>query len=309
MIELVDVTKRFPLRPTFGRTPEGVTALRDVSLRVPRGAVWAFVGPNGAGKSTLFGVLLGFLRPTVGVVRIDGAAPRDWLRRNGASYLPDRFLLPGSWPVRTALVGYARMDGQGAGAATAADAALERFGLTAHADRTVATLSRGLLQRLALAQALLVRRDLIVLDEPTQGLDPLWRVRFRDLVDELRAGGVTVLLASHDIAEVERMADRVAVLREGVVVDVLDATPPPGEQSWVLRLHSPSAALATAFPDAAPLPGEELAWLVRTTDPVELSRRLAALLAAGAVLAGIAPASESLEERVRGSLEKPGDAS
>lgn len=309
MIELVDVTKRFPLRPAFGRSPEAVIALREVSLHVPPGVVWAFVGPNGAGKSTLFGVLLGFLRLTAGQVRIDGIGPRDWLRRHGASFLPDRFALPGSWPVRLTLLGHARMDGLGPDADAAADAALERFDLSAHADRAVGTLSRGLLQRLALAQALLVPRDLIVLDEPTQGLDPLWRVRFRDLVRELRDTGATVLLASHDIAEVERMADRVAVLRAGEIVDLLDATPAPGEQSWVLRLHSPSADLAAAFPDAAPLPGEELAWLVRAADAVELSRRLAALLAAGAVLAGVAPASESLEQRVRASLEKPGNAS
>ena len=309
MIEFVDVTKRFALRPAFGRAPEGVTALRELSLRIPRGAVWAFVGPNGAGKSTLFGVLLGFLRPTMGAVRIDGVPPRDWLRRNGASFLPDRLALPGSWPVRTTLLGYARMDGLDSRAAVAADAALERFDLTAHADRAVGTLSRGLLQRVALAQALLVARDLIVLDEPTQGLDPLWRVRFRDLVGELRAGGATVLLASHDIAEVERMADRVAVLREGELVDVLDATTSPGEQSWVLRLQSPSADLAAAFPDPVPLPDEDLAWLVRAADPVELSRRLAALLAAGAVLDGVAPAGESLEKRVRASLEEPGEAS
>ncbi len=303
MIELIEITKRFPLRPAFGRAPETVTALRDLSLEIPRGATWAFVGPNGAGKSTLFGVALGFLRPNEGIAKIEELPPRDWLKRNGAAYLPDRFRLPSTWPVRATLMGFARMERIGDPDA-AVDRVLDRLGLAEQADRSVATLSRGMLQRLAIAQALLAPRELVVLDEPTQGLDPLWRIRFRELVRELHDRGATVLLASHDMNEVARMADKVVVLREGRVVELLDPAPAGSAQAWVLRLAAPCDDLMSAFPDATRVPGEDgHVWLVHAPDHAELSRRIAALLAGGAILAGLTPAGASLEHRVREALD------
>ncbi|HEX7049378.1 MAG TPA: ABC transporter ATP-binding protein [Longimicrobiales bacterium] len=298
MIEFEGVTKTYG--PARSRP-----ALADVTVAVPRGSVWAVVGPNGAGKTTLFGLLLGFLHPTAGRVRIDGRAPRRYLRARGAAYLPERFRLPDGWTVAAALRALARLEGMGAAAARArADALLERFALGAHAGKPVQALSRGLLQRVGVAQALLAPRELVVLDEPTEGLDPLWRIRFRAVVDELRAEGRTVLLASHDLAEVERTADRVVLLEAGRVRDVLDVSrAPDAAQRYRLALAAPTPAVVEAFPGAAVEPGEDdVVYTVTVADAAELSDRLAALLAAGGIVSAVAPAAEPLEARVRRAL-------
>ncbi|MBI4409070.1 MAG: ABC transporter ATP-binding protein [Gemmatimonadetes bacterium] len=311
MIEIHGLTKRFTAPPRPGRTARVVEALRDVSLMIPAGAVWAVVGPNAAGKSTLFALLLGFLRPSAGEVRIEGMAPRDYVRARGAGYLPERFQVAGEWRVRATLRALAALDGwPRAEAHRRADAVLERFALGEHAERPVRDLSRGLVQRLGLAQALLAPRELIVLDEPTEGLDPLWRIRFRALVEELRREGRTVLMASHDLGEVERLAGEAVLLDAGRVRRVLrleDAAAGP-TQRYRLELAEPSAALLEAFPGAEPAADRGApAYLVQVSDAGELSRRLAALLAAGAVLVAVHPVHEPLEERVRRALAEGGD--
>jgi ABC-2 type transport system ATP-binding protein len=281
MIAVDELVKRFPA----GRG-SAIVALDGLSVRAGPG-VTGIVGPNGAGKSTLLAVLLGFLRPSEGTVRIAGVAPRAYLRRHGAAFVPERFRLPASWRVRAALGGLARLDGlAGAAAASAADDALSRFGLDGHADRAVGELSRGLLQRVGLAQAFLARRELVVLDEPAEGLDPLWRIRLRTLVAELGRDGRTVLLASHDLAEMERTADRVLVLDGGRLLRTLDVQPRAGPL-LEYRLVTAGAAVdpASYFENAVPEP--PAAWRIAVRDTGELSRRLEAYLAAGGEVASL----------------------
>lgn len=290
----------------FGTRSRAVPALQDVTLELGPG-VWATVGPNGAGKTTLLGSILGLLRPTSGSVRIQGESPRRWVRRRGAAYLPERFRLPPEWPVRGALRSLARLDGADAGEARRrADAVLERLGLTPYADRTAGTLSRGLAQRLGLAQALLADRELVVLDEPADGLDPLWRIRLREIIADLDDGGRTVLLASHDLGEVERVADRVVLLDGGRVRDVLDARDPTtGPLRFRIEVVGPTGPALAAFPDADPAAGEDAgsAVVVTVVDERELSHRLAALLQAGGIVRSVTPAGRPLEDRVRRRLE------
>jgi ABC-2 type transport system ATP-binding protein len=296
MIAVEKLGKRF----SAGRGP-AVVALDDLSLRAGPG-VTGIVGPNGAGKSTLLALLLGFLRPGEGTVRIAGAPPRTYLRRHGAAFLPERFQLPASWGVRAALRGLARLDGlAGSSAASAADDALARFGLEAHADRAVGELSRGLLQRVGLAQAFLARRELVVLDEPAEGLDPLWRIRLRTLVLELGREGRTVLLASHDIAEMERTADRVLVLDGGRLLRVLDVQPQARPLLEYRLLATGAAADPTPFFDD-PVPEPPAGWRVAVRDTGELSRRLEAFLAAGGEIVSLEPLRDDLERRVARTL-------
>ena len=310
VIEFREVSKRFgaPARP--GRAV--VEALAGITLEIPAGGVWGVVGPNGAGKSTLFALLLGFIHATTGSVRVRGLEPRRYARRHGAAYLPERFRLPGEWRVRTALRALARLEGIARGAAARrADELIERLGLGSHADREVRTLSRGLNQRLGLAQALLAERELVVLDEPTEGLDPLWRVRFRAIVAELRDAGRTVLVASHDLAEVERLASRVVLLERGRVRSVLDTAATDaagGPAPYRLELAAPVPELAEVFPDAEAIEGDVgSAYRVAAADAAELSRRLAALLEAGAVVVSVQPLHEPLEARVRRELGAEAD--
>jgi len=285
-------------------------------MDLPAGGVLGVVGPNGAGKTTLFSLLLGFLRPSAGTVEVDGLPPRRYARERGFAYLPERFDLPHGWPVRRALLALARLDGHGkAGAVAAADAALERFALDDVADRRLGELSRGMLQRVGLAQASLSRGRVVVLDEPTQGLDPLWRIRLRGWIAELRSDGRTVLLASHELDEVERLADRVLLLRDGAVRELVEAPRSEAGRVYRLEVRADESLLRAAFPDAAPIGGggggdgggddDGGAWRVTASDDADLSRRLAALIDGGGVVGAVVPAEQRLEERVRRSLEEP----
>ena len=290
MIELQAVSKR------YGRKGANPDALRAVTATVPAGAVWAIVGPNGAGKSTLLSLVLGFIRPTSGEVRIQGEAPRDYLRARGAAYLPERFRVPDVWTVGAALRLFGRLDGDGA----AVSNAIERLGLEPFLERRAVELSRGTLQRLGLAQALLARRELVVLDEPTEGLDPIWRIRLRDLLRELRDDGATVILASHDLTEVERVADRALVLERGAVRTILDTKPAEDVVVYRVRLHEPCGDVRTAFPNAEA--ESATTFRVSAVSAAELSERLGALIALGAIVTGVEPVREPLEQRVRDTL-------
>ena len=304
MIEIRDLTKRFG--PGGRRARQEDLALRGVTLSVPAGTTWAVAGPNGAGKSTLFALILGFLRPTDGEVEVGGLAPRRYARRHGAGFLPERFDVPADWPVRASLLGFARLDGLGRGAAARADAMIERLGLADATDRRFGALSHGTRQRLGLAQALLARRSLIVLDEPTEGLDPLWRVRLRGMLADAQREGATILIATHDLAEAERLASRVVVLDAGRVRDILDARAAALDRDYVIRLAADAPAMRDAFPDAVVRPDASGAsFLVSVDGPAELSARLAAAIAGGAIIVAVEPVIEPLEERVRRTLDHP----
>jgi ABC-2 type transport system ATP-binding protein len=294
MIQLAGVTKRYGRR---GTRP----ALADVSLQVPQGSVWAVVGPNGAGKSTLLGLVLGFLRPTRGVVRLDGAAPRDYLRDVGAGYLPEQFSMPGTWRVGPALRMFARLGGDPGGA----DRVMAQFGLEPHAGKAVQELSRGLLQRVGLAQAVLHGGPLLVLDEPTEGLDPVWRIRLRDVLAGLRGNGRTILMASHDLGEVERVADRAVLVENGAIREIIDTRPAAAPATWRIRLQQPLPRILEAFPtaEAAAVDGAA-AYTVTASGPAELSERLGVLIALGGVVSAVEPVRQALEDRVRGALEE-----
>jgi ABC-type multidrug transport system ATPase subunit len=298
VIETIALAKQYGTS-AFGRR-RVIDALRDVSIEIASGETVAVVGPNGAGKSTLFGIILGFLRPTSGRVRIAGVEPRAWIRRNGAGYMPERFALPGSWRLIDAVVAFARLDSVREDVRARAVAALDQFGLAAYADRRIATLSRGLLQRLGLVQATIAQRQVVVLDEPTAGLDPVGRRILRETLTTLRARGSTILLASQELAEVERTADRVVLLDGGSVRDVLAARVPVDPKIYMLRVDAAAAALQAVFPDAIEAGAGE--FEVTVNDAVELSARLATLVSAGGVVHEVRPRTEPLEERVTRAL-------
>ena len=291
MIRLEGVTRRFGRRP-------GVEAVRDVSLRVAPGEICGIAGPNGAGKSTLLALTLGFLRPTRGEVRLFDLPPRELLRREGAGYVPERVALPARWRVGALLHALAAARGR-ADARARGERALAAVGLEAEAGRRIGELSRGTLQRVAIAQALLDDPPVLVLDEPTEGLDPLARLRFRALLAECRARGAAVLLASHDLAELERSADRVVLLERGAVRNEITPRAPGGGGRYSIRARSGVEHLADVFGIAAPVGASE--YEVTVADAAELSARLAAWLERGGVLESVQPLA--LEEQLRSSLE------
>ncbi len=282
----------------YGRRP-GVVALRGVSLTIPAGRVTAVIGPNGAGKSTLFGLVLGFLRPSSGDVSINDAHPRDYMHDHGIGYVSERFALPPGWPVRRALAALGGLSGL---SPDHVDTAIGEFGLTEHRDKMVGDLSRGLLQRVGLALAFGAHRDLVVLDEPAEGLDPVWRIRLRDRITEQRRAGRTVLLASHDLAEVERIADTVIVLDRGEVKDVLDAgSDKAAPTAYRISLSDAFPRFAEVFPNATANDTSSYDVVVDGVD--DLNNRVAALIEAGGRILDVRPAHEGLEPRLRRMIE------
>lgn len=193
-----------------------------IDLAVPRGAVYGFIGPNGSGKTTTIRMLLGLVRPDAGECRLLGgpipSAARDVLPRVGALVEGPAFhpYLSGRANLRRLDAADARSD-----PATAADrvsAALDRVGLAAAAGKKYRAYSLGMRQRLGIAAALLQPRDLLVLDEPTNGLDPQGTREVRHLIGDLAADGTTVFVSSHLLAEVEQVCTHLGVMREGRLV-------------------------------------------------------------------------------------------
>ena len=222
VIEVTGLTK------TYG----AVRALDGLNLSIPRGGVYGVLGPNGAGKSTLFRILLGLIRPTDGSARVMGGAVGDVhaMRRMGSMIETPRF--PPYLTARQVLHWLAREHGLGAEAEI--PYWLERVGLTQAADRRVRGFSVGMMQRLGVAASLMSRPDLVILDEPTSGMDPPGIQEMRALIRSLAADdGVTIIMASHQLSEVQRICDRVAILNKGKLVlegAVSDLTAAGGER-------------------------------------------------------------------------------
>jgi len=203
---------------TFRSHGASVQALRGISFVVPQGQVVGFLGPNGAGKTTTLHVLLGFQAPTSGGASIFGEDVTKSVARRRLGYMPEH---PQAYPFLTGrelLNAAGRIFGMSRSrAGERAAALLGEVDLAAAADRRIATYSRGMLQRIGLAQALVNDPDLVILDEPTSGLDPVGRSKVRNLVARLRDAGKTVFFSSHELSEVELVCDRVLMLVDGAI--------------------------------------------------------------------------------------------
>jgi ABC-2 type transport system ATP-binding protein len=200
------------------KTYSTVRALDGLSLEIPKGGVYGVLGPNGAGKSTLFRILLGLIQPSEGQAIVMGGPIGDVKasRRMGSMIETPRF--PPFMTARQVLVWLSTAHGLKADPARV-DAWLERVGLTGAADRKVRGFSVGMLQRLGVAIALITEPELIILDEPTSGMDPPGIQEMRALIRSLSDhDGITVVLASHQLLEVQRVCDRVAIMNKGRLV-------------------------------------------------------------------------------------------
>jgi Cu-processing system ATP-binding protein len=195
-----------------------VDAVKDVSFTLNEGETVALVGHNGAGKTTIMKLLLGLIRPSSGSVAVMGEDPAkgNFEVRQRLGYLPESVAFHMALTGRETLAFYARLKRVDV---SSAPELFERVGLAASAvDRPVRTYSKGMRQRLGLAQALLGQPRVLLLDEPTSGLDPALRQRFYDVLADLRATGTTILLSSHALSELENRADRVVIVNEGVKI-------------------------------------------------------------------------------------------
>src|SRR6266516_7981351 len=210
------LTKIFPVpfHPT-----RGVLAVKDLSLRIEPGEVYGLLGPNGSGKSTTLKIILGLVSPTRGRTEIFGRDSRLVESREAVGFLPENpyfyKFLTGAETLRF----FGRLCGMtGATLKSRANELLDLVGLDKARDRRLGTYSKGMLQRVGLAQALIHDPRLVVLDEPTAGVDPVGSRDIRDLILELKRRGITVLLSSHLLAQAQEICDRVGILADGVLV-------------------------------------------------------------------------------------------
>jgi ABC-2 type transport system ATP-binding protein len=227
------------LRRQFGST----VAVADLSLRVGAGEIFGFLGPNGAGKTTSIKMLLALVAPTSGTGDVLGRPLGDRAARARIGFLPEHFRFHETLTAIELLRFHGRLHGlRGVSLEARIDRLLTRVDLLDAADRPLRGYSKGMLQRVGLAQALLNDPELVFLDEPTSGLDPLGRLLVRGIIDELRSNGVTVFLNSHLLGEVEMTCDRVAFVKRGRVVAQRVLSMPA--DTLDVELHVESAALA-----------------------------------------------------------------
>lgn len=296
VIEFRSASKRY--RSILGRT---VRAVEDFSLQVGEGEILGIAGPNGAGKSTLIAMLLGYLRPSSGTISISGMAPRAYVERHGIGYLSELVTIHPRWRADHALTRFAILAGIPAGEVKArVDAAVELLGLAEHRDKKVKALSKGNLQRLGLAQAMLREERVIVLDEPTHGLDPVWTQRFREIVARLRRPDRIMIIASHNLDELQRLADRVAIVDHGQLQRLVSTGYEPASDTaatYRLQLAAGETLVAQIFGNAIARGKGEFDVTVPGLDV--LNRGLADLMARGALLVSVTPARSVLEQQFR----------
>jgi ABC-2 type transport system ATP-binding protein len=272
IVEIADLRKTYKEGVVFRRRVE---ALRGVSLAVRPGEIFGLLGPNGAGKTTLIKILLGVVRKSDGEARLFGRPAGDRVARRRVGYLPESHRLPRHLTANTALDYYGGLsDMPGREVRRRRPDLLKVVGLERWGTTGVAKFSKGMQQRLGLAQAMLHDPDLLVLDEPTDGVDPGGRADIRRILKELKERGKTVFLNSHLLQELELVCDRVAILRKGQVLrigtlDEVKQLAAGGRLEVMLQLDGDPAAIQAA------LAGFE----VRKTDTAG-ARRVQVLIAA-----------------------------
>jgi ABC-2 type transport system ATP-binding protein len=242
-------------------------AVKNLQLSVRSGEVFGFLGPNGAGKTTTMNVLLGFVNASSGDAFLFGANVREPIARQRIGYLPELTYYYKFLTAEELLRFYARIFGiPKAETERRIDAALKLVELEGARKRAIKTYSKGMQQRVGLAQALINNPDLLILDEPTSGLDPIGRMRVREIIQRLKDEGKTVFFSSHELGEVETVCDRVAILHqgelkvEGRVSDLAEQHQCNLEQLFlkVIGYNRSGAALSTSDENAVIQPATSL---------------------------------------------------
>ena len=288
-------------------------AVADLSLAVAPGEVFGFLGPNGAGKTTSLKMLLGLVEPTAGHGRVLGRPLGDRSARARLGFLPEHFRFQDWLTGRELLQFHGRLYGLGGAKLRARiEELLARVDLMDAAHRPIRTYSKGMMQRIGLAQAMLNQPALVLLDEPTSGLDPLGRLLVRDIIRELREGGTAVFLNSHLLGEVEATCDRVAFVKEGRTVHELRLGDTRAGLEVELRLGEPGrdpgtlAGLARFGTDVAQANG---VVRMRVADDQAMPEIARWLVGRGVAIYEMRAARQSLEAlflQVMGDDQRPG---
>lgn len=298
-IQVNDLRKRY----SAGWFGKKVDALSGVTFDVPKGQIFGLLGPNGAGKTTIIKVLLGIVRSTGGNATLLGEPAGNRNGRKRVGYLPENLQLPPHQTAQTAMEFYGRLSGMDSHTVKKRGAQLlERVGLAARKKESVKQFSKGMRQRLGLAQALLHNPELLVLDEPTDGLDPVGRSEVRNIIKELGDEGRTVFLNSHLLQEVEMVCDHVAILNHGKLKFVgaisdfaaddteLDVTVVGDEQTVREQLAEHQLRKVHA------LASGQLKVTIKVKDQAEINTVVDSLRSSGASIVALVPRKRTLED-------------
>ena len=277
-----------------------ITAVRQVSLTLGPGQVYGFLGPNGAGKTTTIKMCMDLIRPTHGSIRLFGQSPRDQRVKRRVGYLPEQPYFYDYLKPQEILEYFGRLFGlDRTTRRNRIDALLSRVGLTHARNRSLRKFSKGMLQRLGVAQALINDPDLLVLDEPLSGLDPMGRKEIRDIIIEERAKGKTIFFSSHIISDIEHLCDRVAIVVNGRVEreGTLDSLLVSGTRRSELVLRGASTELTDALNAAGVEEGVNLGADIQrvVVGQERLGEILRLIVEHGAHVEEIQPHRDSLE--------------
>ena len=289
-------------RDSWGRR---VQALRDVSLEVPPGEIFGLLGPNGAGKSTTLKIVLGLFRADRGEGRLLGESLGSVSVRRRIGFLPENPYFYDHLTATELLDTWASLSElPKRGRKERIRRMLERVGLDPAERRVLRKYSKGMLQRVGLAQALLHEPDLVILDEPMSGLDPIGRRQVRDLILALKSEGKTVILSSHVLSDVEALADRVGILSKGVLVRTgrLGDLVTPGRDGFEIEAAElPDSLVESWSADrVSRRSGDRI--LVKAADRAELKERVLQVFRSGGALLAVRPLHASLEDLFLASL-------
>jgi ABC-2 type transport system ATP-binding protein len=306
-----------------------VIALDHLSLNVNRGEIFGLLGPNGAGKTTLLKILLAVVKPTSGSATLMGKSVSDWKSRDKIGFLPENHRFPPFLTAAGALQTYGQLSGvSGMEVRLRAAALLERVGLSQWKNDRIKEFSKGMMQRLGIAQSLINDPEILFLDEPTDGVDPIGRKEIRTLLSSLKADGKTIFLNSHLLSEVELICDRVAILHQGSLIrigtvreltigsggyrievePVVTAGSNASLQEALSQFRRPSAGESSA--DTIAIDDSDPAQPVinlSTASVEELNHVLDRLRAAGVLIRSVAPRYLSLENRFMQTITESDD--
>ncbi|MFL5279172.1 MAG: ABC transporter ATP-binding protein [Myxococcales bacterium] len=288
-----------------------VRAVIDLSMEVRRGEIFGLLGPNGAGKTTTIKLLLGFVRPTSGRASVAGSPAGSLASRRRLGYLPEN---PALYEYLNGIE-YLRFAGRLAGlsraeAATKAEVLLQKVGLAGRADRAIRRFSKGMVQRLGLAQALIADPEIVILDEPMSGLDPIGRKDVRDLIFSLRGEGRTVLFSTHILSDVEAICDRIGIIAQGRLTDcgTLSSLLKPGVRAVeVVAQNVPRDLVARLASDGARVLERDDGTVLTFSSEESADLAVRELVAKGGRLVSLSPHRDTLEalfvQRARGSAQ------
>lgn len=276
-----------------------VKALNDVSLKVKNGQIFSLLGPNGAGKTTLVKVLLGIVLPTRGSGKINGITIRSHHSHSSIGYLAENHRFPDFLTARQILLYYGQMSGVNKKLlSTRIPVLLKAVDIAEWADTKIRKFSKGMLQRLGMAQAMVNDPDILFLDEPTDGIDPIGRREIRDLLLSLKSQGKTIFLNSHLLSEVERVSDEIAILKNGNLLqkgnleDFISM-----KQQFQFRVSAPDHILEQICKEeGVTLTCNKTSPIVKVTDNEQLNRLIDRVRNRNFCIEAVVPYKISLED-------------